>query len=115
VPKAGGTLQYLSKVKSYLVKKFPEIDSVTFEAGSWYKTLRQNVFSEYLSKSVQEGTELRKPHKNMSIEEHSYVGRTLFEADTRESHNDRYSLNFLNVALPCIFLHLNAVFHAFIA
>jgi len=73
----------------YLVKNFPEIDSVIFEAGNCYKTLRQNVFNEYMKGC----SELRKPHENMSSKEHSYVGKTLFRMDNRQIHNERYSCN----------------------
>ena len=90
VPKAGATLQYVSKVKSYLVNKFPNIESVTFDAGKWYKTLRENIVIEYLHKCAEDGTQLKKQHKSMSQEEHRYVGKTLFGMDQRQTHIDRY-------------------------
>lgn len=102
VPKAGGTLQYVSKVKSYLVKRFPAIDSLTFEAGGWYKNLRQNVFKEYLNLCMENGSELRKPHNNMSSKEHSYVGKTLFGMDKRSSHMNR---SVIKCCIDCILLH----------
>ena len=109
VPKAGATLQYVSKVKSYLVNKFPGIESVTFDAGKWYKTLREKIVIEYLHKCAEDGTQLKKEHKSMSQEEHRYVGKTLFGMDQRQTHTDRYDKK--TVCDSCIKMHKMHVEH----